>query len=185
MQKSTVHLVSELSALLLAFGPMVTLFQRKQPQALFKLTDWLDKAEQLLSSYGMVISAQLAGHRSKLLQPVYNDDHRGSLRKQQLKQAVAMLYDVQDCVQQALLPHQQKLQQSTDVIRQLLSMLTQSGAVRYEADAGFEAFVQQIWQLISEHEQLKASAVQLRSWLSPQDILLLLAQEINLEDFPV
>lgn len=183
MQKSIVHLVTELNNLLLAFGPLVTLFERKQPQALPQLMSWLQGSEQLLSSYGIVLSAQLAGFRSKLIQPLYHDEHRGGLRKQQLKQAVTMLYDVQDCLQQAIQPHQLTLQQSRDLIRQLLSILRQSGQVHYDANAGFETFVLQIWQLINQHDQLKAGAVQLRSKLSQQDVLLLLAQEINPADF--
>ncbi|WP_027671774.1 hypothetical protein [Rheinheimera baltica] len=182
MQKSIVHLVKELSALLLRYPALVTRFERKEPQALAQLGEWLNGAEQLLSSYGIVSVAELAGLRSKLLHPGYHDDHRGSLRKQQLKQAVDMLYDVQHCVQQALTPHQQKLQQSQELLRQLLSMVSQSKAIQYDGH-NFNDLVQQVWQLICQHEQLKAGAVQLRSWLSSQDIILLLAEEINPADF--
>ncbi len=182
MQKSIVHLVNELTALLLGYPAVVSLFERKQPQALLQLTTWIDSAEQILSSYAIVSSAELAGLRSKLLQPVYDDEHRGTLRRQQLKQAVTILYDVQSCVQQALLPYQQKLQQSRELLRQLLSIVSQSRAIQYDGH-NFEALVQQVWQLIGQHEQLNAGAVQLRSWLSQQDSILLLAQEINPADF--
>jgi ElaB/YqjD/DUF883 family membrane-anchored ribosome-binding protein len=182
MQKSTVHLVQQLSAMLLRYPALVTLFERKQPHVLDVLNSWIDDAEQLLSSYGIVSSAELAGYRSRLIQPLYHDDHRGSLRKRQLKQAVDMLYDVQSCVQQVLQPHQLKLQQSRELLRQLLSIVSQSQAVQYDGN-NFDALVQQVWQLIGQHEQLKAGAVQLRSWLTQQDIILLLAEEINPADF--
>ncbi|MBU2112816.1 MAG: hypothetical protein KKE94_03470 [Gammaproteobacteria bacterium] len=184
MQKSTVHLVNELTRLLLQFSPMVSQFERKQPQALVSLQDWIAQAEQLLSSYGIVASAELAGLRSKLMAPVHRDEHRGQLRRQQLREAVDMLYPLQQCVQQALTPYLQKIQQSTDLIRHLISVISQSGAVHYNAALGFDSFVQQLWQLIGQHDQLKAGAVQLRSWLSQQDITLLLAQEVNPADFP-
>lgn len=183
MQKSTVHLVAQLSNLLLRYPALVTLFERKQPAALAELSSWIEQAEQLLSSFGVVSAAELAGLRSKLLVPVYNDEHRGSMRKQQLKQAVDILYAVQACVQQALTPFQQNLLQSRDLTKQLLSIVSQSKAVRYDSSVSFDSFVQQIWQLIGQHEQLKAGAVQLRSWLSHQDVILLLAEEINPEDF--
>lgn len=184
MQKSIVHLVNELTGLLLQFPPLVSQFERKQPQALATLQSWIAQAEQLLSSYGIVASAELAGLRSKLTAPAHRDEHRGQLRKQQLREAVDMLYPLQHCVQQTLAPYQQKLQQSTELIRHLITVISQSGAVHYDVAAGFDSFVQQLWQLIGQHEQLKAGAVQLRSWLSQQDIILLLAQEINPADFP-
>lgn len=184
MQKSTVHLVKELTDLLLQFPPLVTGFERKQPQALATLQSWIAAAEQLLSSYGLVASAELAGLRSKLTAPVHRDEHRGQLRKQQLREAIDMLYPLQHCLQQTLTPYQQKLQQATELIRHLLSVISQSGALHYNAAAGFDSFVQQVWQLIGRHDQLKAGAVQLRSWLSQQDIILLLAQEVNPADFP-
>lgn len=183
MQKSIVHLVKELTTMLLQFPPLVTAFERKQPQALTALQSWITSAEQLLSSYGLVASAELAGLRSKLTMPVHCDEHRGQLRKQQLREAVQMLYPLQQCLQQALTPYQQKLQQSSELIRHLLSVISQSGALRYDAAAGFDNFVQQLWLLIGQHDQLKAGAVQLRSWLSQQDIILLLAQEVNPADF--
>ncbi|KKO46927.1 hypothetical protein WG68_03030 [Arsukibacterium ikkense] len=183
MQKSTVHLVNELTDLLLQFPPMVTRFERKQPQALATLQDWLTASEQLLSSYSLVASAELAGLRSKLTAPVHRNEHRGQLRKQQLREAVEILYPLQHCLQQTLVPYQQKLQQSSELIRHLLSVISQSGALHYDAAAGFDSFLQQLWQLINQHDQLKAGAVQLRSWLSQQDITLLLAQEVNLADF--
>lgn len=183
MQKSTVKLVAELSRLLLAFPALVNSFERKQPQVLLQLTTWLREAEDLLSAFGHVSAAELAGQRSKLLQPVYQDDRRGSLRKHQLALAVAMLFDLQATLQQALMPYQQKLQQSRELIRHLLSVIRQSGALNYADAASFELFVQQLWQLIGQHEQLKASAVQLRSWLSEQDVVLLLAEEVNPTDF--
>lgn len=184
MQKSIVHLVNELSRLLLAFSPLVSQFERKQPQALSALYLWLDDAEQLLSSYGLVASAELAGQRSKLTSPALSNEYRGQLRKQQLRVAVDILYPLQQCLQQVLLPYQQKLQQSTELIRHLLSVISQSGALSYNPATGFDSFVQQLWQLIGQHEQLKAGAVQLRSWLAQADIMLLLAQETNPADFP-
>lgn len=182
MQKSIVYLAQQLSAQLLAYPALVTLFERKQPQALADLTRWIDQTEQLLSSYNIVSAAELAGLRSKLLKPQFDVVSRGSLRKRQLAQAVDMLYDVQACAQQALQPYQRQLQQSRELIRQLLSIVSQSQTVRYSGD-NFEALVQQVWRLIGQHEQLKAGAIQLRGWLSQQDIFMLLAEEINPADF--
>ena len=184
MQKSIVHLVNELTDLLLQFPLLVTGFERKQPQALAALQSWIASAEQLLSSYGLVASAELAGLRSKLTTPLHCDEHRGQLRKQQLRAAVEILYPLQQCLQQTLTPYQQKLQQGSELIRHLLSVIRQSGALHYDAATGFDSFVQQLWLLIGQHDQLKAGAVQLRSWLSLQDIQLLLAQEVNPADFP-
>ena len=183
MQKSTVYLVAELKQLLLRYPALVGLFERKQASALDELTHWLNAAEQLLSSYGLVSAAELAGYRSKLLLPVYQDEHRGGLRKQKLKHAVDMLYPLQACLQVVLQPIEHRLQQSRELARQLLTMIAQSKAVQYDGSPQIDGLIMQIWQLICQHEQLKAGAVQLKSLLSQQDIMLVLSDEINLADF--
>lgn len=185
MQKSTLHLVQELTSLLLKFPELVTQFERKEPRVLLQLREWIDKAEELLSSYGIVASAELAGIRANILSPQYSDERKSSLRKRQMSAAVDQLDALQKCLQEALLPHAEKLQQSRDLIKQLLTMVSQSGGIGYQHSGGVEQLIDEVWALICHHEQLKASAVQLKSQLSRDDIRLILAQEINPAEFPV
>ena len=55
--------------------------------------------------------------------------------------------------------------------------------VSHRPDESVEAFCLRIWQLIVNHEQLKASAVQLMSELQQAEILCLLVEEIDLSQF--
>ena len=62
-------------------------------------------------------------------------------------------------------------------------MLANAKALHLQQDESVEAFCLRIWQLIVNHEQLKASAVQLMSELQQTEILCLLVEEIDLSQF--
>jgi hypothetical protein len=183
MQKSLIHLTNNLSNLLLEFPSLVRRLERKDPQFLPLLLTWIESAEDLLSTYRIVGVAELSGLKSKILSPSYSNDFRGSLRKQQLKVAVDILYDLQECLQKTLEPHQQKVTQSRELINQLLSIVAESGAIQYKHPSPLDQFVRQIWQILNSHDQLKGGAVQLKSQFSEQDVILLIAEEIDLSRF--
>ena len=183
MQKSLIHLTNNLSNLLLEFPSLVRRLEKKDPQFLPLLLTWIESAEDLLSTYRIVEVAELSGLKSKILSPSYSNDFRGSLRKQQLKVAVDILYDLQECLQKTLEPHQQKVTQSRELINQLLSIVAESGAVQYQHPSPLDQFVRQIWQILNSHDQLKGGAVQLKSQFSEQDVILLIAEEIDLSWF--
>jgi len=183
MRASLVQLEAELSRLLLGFAELVNAFEHKQPQALGMLQSWLLQAEQALSTQQQVAAAELAALRSKLLQPVYQDEHRGAVRRQQMRQAVELLHPAQQALAKALAPVSDTLQRSRELLRQLLSIVRQSQAVVYQSNQSFDSFVRQLWQFIVSHEQLKPGAVQLRNWLTQQDIWLLIAAEAEPSEF--
>jgi len=183
MRPSLVQLEAELSRLLLRFGLLVSAFEQKQPQALQQLQQWLQQAESLLGGQQHVAAAELAALRSKLLQPVYQNEHRGAVRREQLRQAVDLLQPAQQTLAKALAPVNDTLTRSRELLRQLLGIVQQSQAVSYQSNQSFDSFVQQIWLFISGHDQLRPGAVQLRSWLSQQDIWLLIAAEVEPAEF--
>lgn len=184
MQKSLLFLTTELTDHLMRFPALVHQFERKDPQALHRFAEWLTNAEALLSTYRLVAAAEIAGFKSKLLSPLYHDDHRGSLRKRQLAVAIDLLDASQQCLQQVLAPYQDKLTKNRELIKQLLTIVSQSQAISYSSDGGVEQLIEEVWLFINQHDQLKAGAVQLKSQLSNDDIRLLLAEEINPAEFP-
>ena len=178
-----VNLTNNLSGLLLEFPSLVKRLEEKEPQFLPLLLNWIERAEDLLSTYRIVGVAELSGLKSKILSPSYSNDFRGSLRKQQVKVAVDILYDLQECLQRTLQPHQEKVAQSRELVNQLLSIVAESGAIHYRHPSSLDTFVRQIWGILNAHEQLKGGAVQLKSQFSEQDIILLIAEEIDLARF--
>ena len=183
MLRSTLHLVRQLSDQLLLLPAIVRRFERKSPAAMSDLMQWIDRSEELLSGHRMVEAAQVAGFKARILAPAFDDDRRGTLRRRQQAIAIGLLHDLQEAIQQGLRPHAAKMQQAVDLARQLLQIVAQSGAVRYDPAHGIETLVDQVWALCIAHEQLKPMAAQLRALLSNDDIRLLFAEQIEPLDF--
>lgn len=185
MLRSTLHLVRQLSDLLLELPAIVRGFERRSAGALPALMAWIDRTEQTLSSQRLVGAAQLAGHKARILAPAFDDDSRGKLRRRQQAVAVGLVHPLQQALQDALQPHAAKVQQARDLARQLLQIVAQSGAVRYDPANDIATMVEQVWAICVGHEQLRPLASQLRALLPTDDIRLLLAEEIDPLDFPL
>ncbi|WP_221801594.1 hypothetical protein [Oceanobacter mangrovi] len=183
MLKSTVMTVRNLTSLLLEYPLLVRQLETKSPSFLANLFDWLERTEQALLQHSNVLAAELAGIKSRIIAPACKDDLRGSVRKVQIRTAADHMFELQDCLQRALQPHARKLDESREPVRQLLAIVADSGAVSYDGNTSLDQLISRIWYLMSHHEQLKPLMVQLKSRLSEQDVKLLLADEIELEDF--
>jgi hypothetical protein len=183
MFRSTLQLTRQLSDALLQFPALVRLFERRSTQALPQLLAWIDATENTLSGHRLVAAADIAGYKSRVLAPMFDDDRRGTLRRRQTAAASALLHELQHSVQDALQPHATKVEQARGIARQLLQIVAQSGAVPWDPASSFEDMVERIWLLCTSHDQLKPLSVQLKSLLSASDIRLLLAEEIDPADF--
>jgi hypothetical protein len=185
MFQSTINLVNDTTALLLEVPALVRGFERRTPGALPTLLDWIDRTERALSGHRLVAAADVAGFKARILAPALAADARTNLRRRQVAVAASLLHDLQRAVQDALQPHAAKLQQARDLARQLLQIVAQSGAVRYDPAGDLALMVDRIWSLCTGHEQLKPMAAQLRALLSSDDIRLLFVEEIEPRDFPL
>jgi hypothetical protein len=183
MLRSTLHLTRQLSDILLQLPTIVRLFERKSPQVMGQLMDWIARAEDLLSTHRLAEAAEISGLKARILAPVFDDDKRGTLRRRQQSIAIGLLHDLQLPLQHALQPRALKVEQARAMARQLLQIVAQSGAIAYDASADFETMLDRIWVLCSQHEQLKPLVAQLKMLLSTDDIRLLLAEELDPADF--
>ena len=174
MLQSKVILVKELSKLLLVFPDLVRKLEQKDPMFLTDLFRWMDHAEQVLKQHRITGVSELAGLRSRIVSPVFDNDTREPLRKRQIKVAAEQMYALQACISDCLEPVQQRMDSSRELVRQLLAMLSDSRAVQFEQGTAVDDFIRRIWWMLSQHEQLRAHAVQLKSHLSEPDIHLLI-----------
>jgi hypothetical protein len=62
-------------------------------------------------------------------------------------------------------------------------IISQAKVVKYDPDLPFENFVDAIWKFTTSNEQLQAGAIKLKTMLIMSDIQMLIAEEINLEDY--
>lgn len=183
MFRSIYQLSQQLSDLLLQVPELVGLFERKSPHALTRLMAWIDLTEQMLSSHRLTEAADIAGLKSRILAPIFDDDRHGTLRRRQQAIAVALIHDLQEALQQALRPRALKILQARDMARQLLQIVAQSGAIKYDPGIAFEETIERVWMLCTQHDQLRPLAAQLKALLPADDIRLLLAEELDPADF--
>jgi hypothetical protein len=61
--------------------------------------------------------------------------------------------------------------------------LGQSKVIKYDSEIPFDFMLNEIWQFIISNDQLKAGAIKLKTSLTMEDINILIAEEIDLEDF--
>jgi hypothetical protein len=183
MFRSIFQLNQQLSDLLLQVPELVGLFERKSPDALNRLMAWIDRSEDMLSSHRLTEAADIAGLKSRILAPIFDDDRHGTLRRRQQAIAVGLIHSLQESLQQALRPRAMKMTQAHDMARQLLQIVAQSGAITYDPSVAFEEMIERIWRLCTQHDQLRPLAAQLKVLLPTDDIRLVLAEELDPADF--
>ncbi len=184
MKKSIINLVKVLKNKLVEFPVMVNRLERKDPHFTNKLMEWIKSTEELLATYNISETSELAGIRSKIIAPAFDTTtRRASMKKEQLRVAAAVLYELQHLLLEVLQPYEMKVEESRELVRQLLLIVGQSGAISYDTSIPFDVFFNQVWSFINANDQLKAGAVKLKTSLPFNDIQLLIAEEIDLTAF--
>jgi hypothetical protein len=183
MKKSVLHLVNALKDRLLEFPSLVNKLERKELDFVNQFTLWLRKCEEILGSHHISNVSELSGIRSKIIASRYAEGPNGSGKKLQLKAAADNLFDAQQIVLHVLTPYEVKVEESKELIRQLLLIVSQANVIKFDKKQPLDMLIQEVWQFIVSNEQLKAGAVKLRTTIPMNDITLLIAEEIDLEDF--
>jgi len=183
MKKSTLNLVTALKGKLLEFPVIVSSLEKKEVSFINQLLLWINKSEEIFTTYNISEVSELAGLRSKIIAAKYSDNKSNPIKKQQLKIAAESLYDIQHVVLKVLNPIETKVEECRELIRQLLLIVSQTQVIKYNQDLPFDSLINDIWQFIVSNEQLKAGAIKLKITLTLTDIHLIIAEELNLEDF--
>ncbi len=183
MKKSQFILVSRLKEKLQEFPGIVSSLETKDPHFIEQILVWLKAVEDIFSTNNISEVSEMAGFRSRILTAKFSDDRGANIRKNQIKAAAAILYEMQNTVLNVLMPYEQKMNECKEIIRQLLALAVQNEQLKYRNGTDFEGFVQIVWQYILSDANLKAGAVRMKSMFSEMDITMLIANEIDLEDF--
>ncbi|MDH6251802.1 hypothetical protein M2347_001529 [Chryseobacterium sp. H1D6B] len=182
MKKSQFILVSQLKEKLLEFPKIVTFLEKKDPFFIEKTLSWLKSVEDILSTNNISQVSEMAGFRAKILAAKIGDVRGFNSKKNQMKTAANILYDSQSTALHVLIPHENKMNECRDITKQLIALTVQSQSLHYKDD-NFEDFVKKVWLFILSDNDLKLGGVKLKSMLSEMDILMLMADEIDLKDF--
>lgn len=143
---------------------------------------WIKGCEDLLTTHNVAEVAALSGLRSRILSGDHSEKRRVTARKAQINIGGEVLFDVQKTVLDVLRPVELKIEEASELAAQLLAIVSSTGQVK-NTGQDFETLISEVWQFILANEQLRAGAVKLKATFSATDIQLLLAREINLEDF--
>lgn len=183
VKKSQFILVSQLKDNIQEFPLIVTALEKKEPFFIEKTLSWLKSVEEIFSHNNISEVSEIAGFRSKILAAKYSDERGFNTKKNQIKIAANLLYDAQNCVIQVLAPHEGKMNECRDITRQILTITAQKKGLQYTREIDFNDFVQKVWWYILSDADLKPGGIKLKSMLSEMDISMLIADEIDLEDF--
>lgn len=183
MRKSKLNLVTLLKSRLSEFPVIVNSLEKREVLFLEKLFFWIKNCEEIFSTNNISEVSELSGLRSKVIAVKFIEDKGTSLRKLQLRIASEILYDVQKTVLQVVKPLEMKIDECRELIIQLLLIASETGTIQYDSSKPFEKLINDVWQFIITSDQLKAGSIKLKTVLPITDIHILLAQEINLEDF--
>lgn len=183
IQQSILDIVYEIKVKLLEFPAIVTSLEKKDPQFITNLIIWIKNTEDILIKYNISEVSELAGFRSRILSPKFSDSRRISVKKAQVKIASELLYDIQHTVLKILKPYEIKIDECRELIRQLLSIVNQTEKITYDNTIEFQNFIETIWNVFINHNQLKPGTVKLKTLISKTDILRIIAEEIDLSEW--
>ena len=183
MKKSILNLIQVVKQKLIEFPELVDSLDKKDVLFLDKLFNWMKAIEAIFATYNVSEASEIAGLRSKIIAQRFTETSGASKKKITLKIASEILYDLQKITLEVLKPYEVKTEECRELVRQLLLIISGMQLISHEQDQPFEHLVNTIWQFIFSNDQLKAGGIKLKTNLPMDDIRLLLAEEINLEDF--
>ena len=183
MQVSSLTIIELLKSKLLEFPYLVDCLKNKEYNFLDLLETWMKETETILKNNRISECAVIAGYRSKIIVPLFVEVKKRSTKKRQLQLASEIMFELQDTVLSVIKPHEIKVNEAKDLLLHLLSILKQSGALKYTDQTDFQEFINSIWHLCSTHEKLKQGTVKILTLISQIDVLRIIAEEINLMEW--
>jgi hypothetical protein len=183
MQISSLSIIELLKRKLLEFPVLVDSLKNKEHNFLESLETWMKETETILKNHKITECAVISGYRSKIIAPLFAESQKRSARKRQLQQAAEILFELQHTIVSVIKPYEIRVNEARDLLIQILSIVKQSGAIRYTEQTVFQEFINNIWQVCSTNEQLKPATVKILTLVSRVDTLRIIAEEINLDEW--
>ena len=180
MNKSIVARTQALGQLLERVPKLVDNLGAKHPKAPEDFLQWLKEAEECLKQQNAPQASELAAVRSTL----YAKKYQSATRKEQQQACCEALPQAQSVVLALYEKAATPIEEARKLLAPLLSAMAQSSAVPFNTGDNFQHFIERLSQILNQHEQLKASMVHVNALLSKHDCLWVLADMVDLEDWP-
>ncbi len=183
MQISKLTIIESLASKLLVFPALVDSLKNKDSNFLELLENWMRETEIILRNNNIAQCSKIAGLRSRIIAPLFDEPGGRSSKKKQIHIAAESMYEIQNTILSVMEPYEKKVNEARDLLKHLLSVLKQSGAVKYTDETNFQDFINILWRVFSTHEQLKSTTVSVLTLISQVDALRIMAEEIELTEW--
>lgn len=161
---------------------LVNGFETKCPSAVDDWMKWLKESEALFKKYNLAEEAELAGFRSVIVgESSVHNPSVNSKRRRVFTKAVETVQPVQAICTERFRKLEEKVDTVRNLIRQILVPAKEAGCIKYDASIDFTTYIESILQQFRKHEQLKAGINSAIAMTSKQDVILILAEEIDFE----
>ena len=179
MKKSITTIVKELNNQLSKIQGLVNRLERKNLQGVHHFRDWLVETEEVLKKLNLPQVSKFSVKRGVLT--TFLPKENRTKKKELLNFSATLLSNSQEDLWEITTPFSQKLENATVLINQILTIVYQSKAFQFDSNQDFTYFIESIWNFCNSHDQLKAVVVQILSQINKSDVLLILAENIDLE----
>ncbi|MGB0880265.1 MAG: hypothetical protein ACPGTO_06835 [Polaribacter sp.] len=180
MKKSIKTIVSELDKQLSKIQKLVNTIEKKDLQGIDNLRDWLYETEEVFKKLNLPQVSKFSVKRVELVSFLPKD--KKNKRKELFNFSANILALSQENLWEVYQNHTEKLDHARKLINQLLNLIYQAKAFKFDATQNFTTFIENIWSFCNSHEQLKSITIQIASFINKSDVLLIIAEEIELEE---
>lgn len=180
MRKSILNTLKSLETQLSKIHPIVDLLEKKSNASSKELRDWLAETEELFKQNNLAESSMFAVKRGEL--STYHPENSQHKRKQLLQFCSGLLTDAQGDLWKVYARLTDTIEKAKVSVKQLLGVIYQTKQFKYDPGTDFTQFIHEVWQFCTIHEQLRGITAQIQSLVTKTDVLLLLAEEIEIEN---
>jgi len=178
MNTSNINIYNDLLKQSVKVPQLVTQSANKDNAFLSNFIQWLMETEEIMKRHNLAKCSEVAGLRSKIIAESYSIESKPSKKKRQLSAATSVIYEAQRNLLDVIEPIGNKIEESREAIRQLLSVAYQANMINL--NLGFNQMIPQLWSSFLLHEQLKGATVRILALINQSDALRILAEEIDL-----
>ncbi|CAM1365183.1 hypothetical protein [Tenacibaculum xiamenense] len=180
MRKSITKITSDISLQLNEISPIADQIQKKSTQSIRNFSNWLTTTEDVLKNLNLPESSKFSVKRSEL--SAFIPSAGGSKKKEHLFLTATLLTQAQQDLWEVFTAFNEKLENAKKLINQLLGLLYQTNEFKYDANEDFTVFIHDLWNFCHQHEQLKGITGQILSLVNKSDVIIIMANEIDLEN---
>ncbi len=179
MKKSIIVIVSDFEKQLSKIQSLANLIEQKDINIISSFRDWLFETEELLKKFNLPFVSKFSVKRSELC--TFLPKEKRTKKKEFYHFLGLLLSSSQEDLWEIFSSYYQKLETTKNLIEQLLNIVYQSKVFQFNGSKNYTSFIENIWSFCYSQEQLKGITNQILSQVNTSDILLIIAEKIDLE----